>query len=108
MGIRSHIETNDSSSGTRRGWANRPRQKRQSYRLDDFYKVCSFVDGDNILGVLLDKAQDLIKRPVLTDTDLLQRFKLTVNDAYSKGITSLHDAGFDPASLEFYKRYFQA
>ena len=55
-------------------------------------------------GVFIDKAQDLIKRPPLTDEDRLERFNLAVNDALSKGLTSLHDAGFDPASLAFFKK----
>ncbi|KAL5528400.1 hypothetical protein ACEPAF_7536 [Sanghuangporus sanghuang] len=59
-------------------------------------------DG-NATGVFLDKAQDLIKKPPLTDVDRLLRFKLTVEDALSKGLTSLHDAGFDPTSLQFFR-----
>ncbi|KAL5523809.1 hypothetical protein ACEPAG_7982 [Sanghuangporus baumii] len=59
-------------------------------------------DG-NATGVFLDKAQDLIKKPPLTDVDRLLRFKLTVKDALSKGLTSLHDAGFDPTSLQFFR-----
>lgn len=57
------------------------------------------------LGVFLDKAQNLLKNPPLTDADRLLRFNYTVRDALSKGLTSLHDAGFDPASLRFFKRY---
>ncbi|KAI5123983.1 hypothetical protein M0805_006395 [Coniferiporia weirii] len=58
----------------------------------------------NPTGVFLDKAQDLVKRPPLTDADRLQRFNIAVNDALSKGLTSFHDAGFDPESLSFFKR----
>lgn len=53
----------------------------------------------------MDNAQDLIKRPPLTDEDRLERFNLAVGDALSKGLTSFHDAGFDPASLAFFRRY---
>ncbi|KAH8119350.1 amidohydrolase family-domain-containing protein [Phellopilus nigrolimitatus] len=42
-------------------------------------------DKGNPTGVFLDNAQDLIKKPPLTDMDRLQRFKLAVNDALSKG-----------------------
>ncbi|KAJ8593060.1 amidohydrolase 3 [Rhizopogon salebrosus TDB-379] len=55
-------------------------------------------------GVLLDNAQDLVKRPVPTERDLLRRFSATVNDALSYGLTSIHDAGLNPASLEFFTR----
>ena len=58
----------------------------------------------NPTGIFLDKAQTLVKTPVLTHEDKLGRFRLTVRDALSKGLTSLHDAGFDPASLEFFER----
>lgn len=58
----------------------------------------------NPSGVLLDNAQDLVKRPVPTEQDLLKRFNITVNDALSYGLTSIHDAGFNPISLEFFKR----
>lgn len=55
-------------------------------------------------GMLLDNAQDLMKTPALTEQDLLKRFKLAVSHALSYGLTSLHDAGFDPKSLAFFKR----
>lgn len=58
----------------------------------------------NPSGVLLDNAQDLVKRPVPTEQDLLKRFNITVNDALSYGLTSIHDAGFNPISLEFFRR----
>ncbi|TDL24188.1 hypothetical protein BD410DRAFT_767359 [Rickenella mellea] len=58
-------------------------------------------------GVLLDNAQDLVPRLPLTEEDLDRRFKLTVKDALAKGLTSVHDAGFDPVSLAFFKRYAQ-
>lgn len=52
----------------------------------------------------MDKAQDLVKRPRLTHNDNLIRYKLAVRDALSKGLTSLHDAGFDPATMDFYDK----
>ncbi|EIN11936.1 hypothetical protein PUNSTDRAFT_99280 [Punctularia strigosozonata HHB-11173 SS5] len=55
-------------------------------------------------GVFLDNAQELVKRPALTDEDLLRRFQTTVNDAHARGLTTVHDAGFDPTSLSFFKR----
>lgn len=52
----------------------------------------------------MDSAQDLIARPILTEEDLKRRFDVTVRDALSTGLTSLHDAGFNPTSLDFFKR----
>ena len=52
----------------------------------------------------MDKAQELIDQPLLTYNDTLTRYKLTVMDALSVGLTSLHDAGFDPMTLDFYDR----
>jgi predicted amidohydrolase YtcJ len=58
-----------------------------------------------IKGVFIDNAQDLVKKPALTDIDLERRFSITVKNAISSGLTSIHDAGFDPISLEFFKRH---
>jgi predicted amidohydrolase YtcJ len=55
------------------------------------------------LGVLLDNAQYLVPIPPPTQKDLEKQFNLVVEDALSHGLTSIHDAGFDPKSLEFYK-----
>ncbi|KAJ7141779.1 amidohydrolase family-domain-containing protein [Mycena crocata] len=55
-------------------------------------------------GVLLDNAQELLMTPPLTENDLLQRFTVAVNDALAYGLTSVHDAGLDPASLDFFVR----
>ncbi|KAF7790314.1 hypothetical protein EIP86_001268 [Pleurotus ostreatoroseus] len=58
-------------------------------------------------GVLLDNAQELANalRPEPTYEQLEQRFNLTVKDAVKYGLTSIHDAGFDPISLSFFRRY---
>ncbi|KJA27750.1 hypothetical protein HYPSUDRAFT_197913 [Hypholoma sublateritium FD-334 SS-4] len=61
-------------------------------------------EGGRPTGVLLDNAQDLLKQPKITETDLTRRFQLTVGHALSYGLTSLHDAGLDPVSLAFFKR----
>ncbi|KAJ7478902.1 amidohydrolase family-domain-containing protein [Mycena latifolia] len=55
-------------------------------------------------GVLLDNAQELLKTPPLTEMDLTERFKVAMNDALAFGLTSVHDAGLDPISLEFFMR----
>lgn len=65
-----------------------------------------FITHQN-LGVFLDNAQDLVgeHRPEPTFEQLEQRFNLTVEDCLSHGLTSIHDAGFNPRSLEFFRRY---
>ncbi|KAH9851483.1 amidohydrolase family-domain-containing protein [Lenzites betulinus] len=59
-------------------------------------------------GVFLDNAQDLVIRPEPTYKQLQKRFAATVKDAHSLGLTSVHDAGFNPMSLEFFRREAQA
>lgn len=54
-------------------------------------------------GVFLDNAQELVQKPPLTEKDLLRRFKYVVQDALANGLTSIHDAGFSPVSLAFFK-----
>lgn len=56
-------------------------------------------------GVFIDRAQELVPKPILTEDDLMLRFQFAVNDALANGLTSIHDAGFDPTSLSFFKRY---
>jgi predicted amidohydrolase YtcJ len=56
-----------------------------------------------IPGVFLDNAQFLVTVSPPTYKDLEKRFQLVVDDAISHGLTSIHDAGFDPRSLEFFK-----
>ena len=53
-------------------------------------------------GVFLDNAQDLIPRPTPTRKQLKRRFAAAVKDAHAVGLTSVHDAGFNPVSLEFF------
>ena len=60
----------------------------------------------SVLGVLLDNAQELANshRPEPTYEQLALRFNLTVQDAIASGLTCIHDAGFDPRSLRFFRR----
>ena len=60
-----------------------------------------------VSGVLLDNAHELAnaQRPEPTYEQLWKRFDLTVKDAVSCGLTSIHDAGLDPRSLNFFRRY---
>lgn len=63
-------------------------------------------DNSASQGVLLDNAQELAnaQRSEPTYEQLEQRFNLTVEDAVKHGLTSIHDAGFDPISLRFFRR----
>ncbi|EPT02697.1 hypothetical protein FOMPIDRAFT_1035858 [Fomitopsis schrenkii] len=55
-------------------------------------------------GVFLDNAQALVERPDPTHEVLEARFNATMKDALAAGLTSIHDAGFDPMSLNFFRR----
>ncbi|KAK7057396.1 putative amidohydrolase YtcJ [Favolaschia claudopus] len=55
-------------------------------------------------GMFLDNAQDLIFQPPLTDDDLSRRFSIAVQDVVAMGLTSVHDAGLNPISLEFFAK----
>lgn len=57
-------------------------------------------------GVFIDDAQYLVKRPDLSEDDLLKRWARAAQDALSLGLTSMHDAGFSPVSLDFFSRLF--
>ncbi|KAM5535097.1 hypothetical protein V8D89_011183 [Ganoderma adspersum] len=59
-------------------------------------------------GVFLDNAQDLVVRPEPTYKQLQKRFAATVKDAHRLGLTSVHDAGFNPISLAFFRREAQS
>ncbi|ESK85235.1 hypothetical protein Moror_11382 [Moniliophthora roreri MCA 2997] len=61
-------------------------------------------DSGRPTGMLLDNAQELIKQPLPNEDDLLKRFNIAVRDAVKYGLTSIHDAGLDPVSLNFFKR----
>jgi predicted amidohydrolase YtcJ len=61
-----------------------------------------------VSGVLLDNAQFLVAVPPPTYKDLEKHFQLVVEDAISYGLTSIHDAGFDPRSLEFFKLWVRS
>ncbi|KAI9442272.1 amidohydrolase family-domain-containing protein [Lactarius indigo] len=79
--------------------------------LEEISPLPESVDGGVIVrdvsgkptGVFLDNAQFLVTVPPPTHKDLEKRFQLVVEDAVSVGLTSIHDAGFDPRSLEFFK-----
>ncbi|KAJ7647499.1 amidohydrolase family-domain-containing protein [Roridomyces roridus] len=59
-------------------------------------------------GMFLDNAQDLVYQPEFTQDDLARRFNVAVQDAISYGLTSVHDAGLNPTSLEFFTQQAEA
>lgn len=56
------------------------------------------------IGMFLDSAQDIIFQPELTEADLERRFSVAVQDVVAFGLTSVHDAGLNPMSLNFFAR----
>jgi predicted amidohydrolase YtcJ len=62
------------------------------------------INPPSFSGVLLDNAQGLVNQPGPSRTDFLRRFNMAVKDALSFGLTSIHDAGLKPESLDFFKR----
>ncbi|KIL68929.1 hypothetical protein M378DRAFT_158071 [Amanita muscaria Koide BX008] len=54
-------------------------------------------------GVLIDNAQSLVDQPEPSHSDILRQFNLAMKDALSLGLTSIHDAGLKPESLQFFE-----
>lgn len=52
----------------------------------------------------MDSAQSLVNAPEPTHDQMEKRFGLAVRDAHKVGLTALHDAGFNPRSLAFFKK----
>lgn len=52
----------------------------------------------------MDNAQDLINQPKPLEDDLLKRFNSAIQAAGRYGLTSIHDAGLDPISLNLFKK----
>ena len=67
-----------------------------------YFAAC--IPLNRLPGVFLDNAQDLVIRPEPTHKELQKRFAATVKDAHALGLTSVHDAGFNPRSLAFFRR----
>ncbi|KAJ7065050.1 amidohydrolase family-domain-containing protein [Mycena amicta] len=61
-------------------------------------------DSGHATGMFLDNAQDVVLQPELTDDELMRRFSVAVRDAIAFGLTSIHDAGLNPVSLEFFAK----
>ncbi|KAF6765531.1 amidohydrolase family-domain-containing protein [Ephemerocybe angulata] len=59
-------------------------------------------------GVFFDAAQNLIEMPSISDEELSRRLHMAARDALALGLTSLHDAGFKPESMEAFKREVEA
>ncbi|KAH7882126.1 amidohydrolase family-domain-containing protein [Phlebopus sp. FC_14] len=74
------------------------------------------VDGGAIIrdatgkptGVFVDNAMSLIPVPAPTKEQLLSYFHRTMEDALAVGLTSIHDAATDLASVEFYQHYAES
>ena len=53
----------------------------------------------------MDNAQVLIEQPGPTHDDRFRQFRLTMTHAMSYGLTSIHDAGLNPQSMEFFEKF---
>ncbi|CAK5281440.1 unnamed protein product [Mycena citricolor] len=61
-------------------------------------------DNGSPNGMFLDNAQDLLAQPELSDDELQRRFATAIKDVVSFGVTAVHDAGLNPASLKFFAK----
>lgn len=55
-------------------------------------------------GVFVDNAMKLIPAPVMTEEKMDEYFKVTMQEALSTGLTSIHDAGSEAPQIGFFKR----
>ncbi|MEO8359264.1 MAG: amidohydrolase [Vicinamibacteria bacterium] len=60
-------------------------------------------DKGEATGVLIDKAQSLIRVPGPTDQDVREMVRLATEECLSKGITFFDDAGVDLKTIALYK-----
>jgi hypothetical protein len=58
--------------------------------------------SDQLLGVFLDNARDLIPIPTPTEETLLGRWDPVVKDAHAVGLTAVHDALLQPDTIDFF------
>jgi hypothetical protein len=54
--------------------------------------------------VFVDNAMDLVPVPPWTEMQMADYFQRTMKDALQHGLTSIHDAMTDPASIEFFMK----
>jgi hypothetical protein len=54
--------------------------------------------------VFVDNAMDLVPVPPWTEMQMAGYFQRTMKDALQHGLTSIHDAMTDPASIEFFMK----
>ncbi|PPQ66160.1 hypothetical protein CVT26_010883 [Gymnopilus dilepis] len=62
----------------------------------------------NPSGVFVDNAMSLIPIPPWTETQLSEFFDMTIQEALSFGLTSIHDADTKPAHIEFFRKLADA
>ncbi|KAH9990826.1 amidohydrolase 3 [Russula vinacea] len=59
---------------------------------------------DDVHGVFIDNAMDLIEKPAQTEAETLQWFETTMRDAVHVGLTNIQDAYTLPSDIAFYRR----
>jgi predicted amidohydrolase YtcJ len=56
-------------------------------------------------GIFVDNAQELLRAPARTDRETRRALDLAMEECLEKGVTSLTDAGANPAILDLYREY---
>ncbi|KAF4617162.1 hypothetical protein D9613_005991 [Agrocybe pediades] len=54
-------------------------------------------------GIFVDNAMDLLPIPQWTENQMSKFFNMTITEALSVGLTSIHDADTSPARIQFYR-----
>ncbi|KAF8154107.1 amidohydrolase family-domain-containing protein [Crassisporium funariophilum] len=84
--------------------------------LDLMHKLPEKVDGGLIVrddqgiatGIFVDNAMNLIPIPVWTEKTISEFFDLTIKEALSYGLTSIHDADTKPHHIQFFQKMADA
>ncbi|KAI0063272.1 amidohydrolase 3 [Artomyces pyxidatus] len=58
----------------------------------------------NPTGIFVDNAMELVHLPKRSEAEVSESFEITMRDALSVGLTSIHDAWSTPEDIAFYKR----
>lgn len=57
-----------------------------------------------VAGLMVDNAMSLIPNPPRSEGTMREYFDLTMKDALSHGLTSIHDAMATPEMISFFKK----
>ena len=68
-----------------------------------FFRLCAKTDLNHV-GIFVDNAMDLIPIPAWSDQQVAGFYDLTIKQALSYGLTSIHDADTRLEHIDFFKR----